>query len=141
MRWGSDIFKGASRKGPPRGPPPQPSGLHPPFGAPPPRMPLFPSAAEWNANFTAPPPKIPDTSAPPPIREPEVSQPEVSNTNEEIMFPKGKTAELQSFLETASDKTLIGKLNLLNSNPLGVLVLCTLYHLIWHTFKYGTVED
>ena len=81
-------------------------------------MPLFPSAAEWNANFTAPPPKIPDTSAPPPVHhEPEVPQPEVSNTNEEIMFPKGKTAELQLFLEKSTDKTLIGKLNFGNSNP------------------------
>ena len=116
MKWGCDPLagaKGRNRNRPP-GPPPQPSGLHPPFGAPPPRMPLFPSAAEWNANFAAPPPKIPDTSAPPPTLE--VSQPYVdegvSNTNEEVMFPKGKTAELQSFLEKASDKTLIGKLNL-----------------------------
>ena len=110
MRWGCDPLAGA--KGRSRGPPPQPSGLHPPFGAPPPRMPLFPSAAEWNANFTKPPPKMPDTSAPPPIPDPHVDE-GVSNTNEEIMFPKGKTAELQSFLEKATDKTLIGKLNLI----------------------------
>ena len=115
MRWGCDPLAGAKgrpRNVPPPGPPPPrgPSGLHPPFGAPPPRMPLFPSAAEWNANFTAPPPKVPDASAAP-NPEPDVVQPEVANTNEEIMFPRGKTAELQLFLEKTPDKTLIGKLN------------------------------
>ena len=115
MRWGCDPLAGAKgrpRNVPPPGPPPPrgPSGLHPPFGAPPPRMPLFPSAAEWNANFTAPPPKMPDASAAA-NPEPDVVQPEVANTNEEIMFPRGKTAELQLFLEKTPDKTLIGKLN------------------------------
>ena len=111
MKWGCDPLAGARGRNRPAGPPPPqpPSGLHPPFGPPPLRQPLFPSAAA--SSFSVPPPKIPDTSLPPPVREPAFVDEGVSNTNEEVMFPKGKTAELQSFLEKSSDKTLIGKLN------------------------------
>jgi hypothetical protein len=53
-----------------------------------------------------------DMSAPPPIHEVHLSSLDsegISNTTEEVMFPKGKSAELQTHLEKSLDKNFVGK--------------------------------